>query len=253
MAPLSRCSRKRFKEDRTSRLSVELARKFHFIRLFLTLPMTVSRDDFRMFIFKKPMAGRGGRAASVVVLVAALLSGFAQQAFAHGGLSMDKDVCKLQLGVYAMHFTGYQPEATGSKEFCEDIPEAGPTVVVLDAINPELREIPIEVRIIQDPGEKTDAQAVTVLHLAPKRYPTGSISLEHVFDQPGKFVGLVTAGENGEYVSRFPFSVAGNKSTYGKYLLMLVVPLLGFVLYRFSGRARRAAGHRPVSSSNEAL
>lgn len=199
------------------------------------------------------MIYRGGMSAFFALLVAALLFGSThEQALAHGGLSMDKDVCKLQLGRYAMHFTGYQPEATGSKEFCEDIPETGPTVVALDAIDAELREMPIEVRIIRDPGEKGDREAITVLHLAPQRYPTGSISFEHKFDQPGKFIGLVTAGERGEYVSRFPFSVASSRPAYEKYLLILAVPLLGFFLYRFSGRARRAAGHRPTSSPNAA-
>jgi hypothetical protein len=166
---------------------------------------------------------------------------------------MDKDMCKLQLGKYMMHFTGYQPEATGSEEFCEDIPKTGSVVMALDAIDAELREMPIEVRIIRDAGEKGDAEAVTVLHLAPQRYPTGSISIAHQFDQPGKFVGLVTAGEKGEHVSRFPFSVAVSRPAYEKYLLILVVALLGFALYLFSGRARRATEARANTSSNKLL
>lgn len=198
------------------------------------------------------MTDRGGISAYIAVLVVSFLLGFThERAFAHGGLSLDMDVCKLQLGKYAMHFVGYQPQATGNKEFCEDIPEVGPTVVVLDAIDAALREMPIEVRIIRDTGGKSDAEAVTVLHLLPQRYPTGSITFEHKFDRPGKFVGLVMAGEKGEYVSRFPFSVAGNKSSYEKYLLILAVPLFGFALYRFSGRARRAAGQRPNSTTNK--
>lgn len=198
------------------------------------------------------MMNRGGMPAYIAGLAVALVLGFTHgRAFAHGGLSLDMDVCKLQLGKYAMHFVGYQPQATGSKEFCEDIPEVGPTVVVLDAIDADLREMPIEVRIIRVPGKKGDAEAVTVLHLLPQLYPTGSITFEHKFDQPGKFVGLVMAGEKGEHVSRFPFSVAGSKSNYEKYLLILVVPLFGFALYRFSGRARRTAGQRP-NPTNEA-
>ncbi len=194
------------------------------------------------------MIHRGATRAFFVVLVAGLSLGFTQeQAVAHGGLSMDKDICKVQLGSYSMHFTGYQPEVSGSKEFCEDIPETGETVVVLDAIDAALREMPIEVRILRDTGEYNDIEAATVLHLAPRRYPTGSVSFEHRFDHPGKFIGLVTAGENGEYVSRFPFSVASSRSVYEKYLLILAVPLLGFVLYRYSGRARRMAGNRPPS------
>lgn len=182
-----------------------------------------------------------------VLMIALLLGATHGQAVAHGGLSLDKDVCKLQLGRYSMHFTGYQPEATGSTEFCEDIPEVGQIVIVLDAVDAELRELPIEVRIIRDTGEKGDIEAATVLHLARQRYPTGTVSFDHKFDQPGKFIGLVTAGEKGEYVSSFPFSVASSRAGYYKYLLFLAVPLLGFALYRFSGHARRATGQAPIS------
>ena len=53
---------------------------------------------------------------------------FSAQVQAHGGLSLADDVCKLTIGPYTMHFTGYQPEATQEKEFCEDIPATGRTV-----------------------------------------------------------------------------------------------------------------------------
>ncbi|MCQ8779955.1 hypothetical protein NQU49_25485, partial [Escherichia coli] len=93
----------------------------------------------------------------------------------------------------------------GNREFCEDIPKVGNTIVVMDAIEPELREIPIEVRIIRDTGDESQLDAVTVVHLPPKIYVSGSVPLEYSFTTPGKFVGLVTAGAQGQYVSRFPF------------------------------------------------
>jgi hypothetical protein len=192
--------------------------------------------------------------ASVAICLALLIFGSVnERAFAHGSLSMEKDTCKLQLGGYRMHFTGYQPEATGSKEFCEDIPKTGSIVMVLDAIDPDLREIPIEVRIIKDNGEKGDAEAVTILHIAPQRYPTGSVSIAHQFDQPGKFVGLVNAGEKGEHVARFPFSVGVDKPFNQNYMWIIVVLLFVFALYLFSGRARRAAEARANDSSNKLL
>lgn len=198
------------------------------------------------------MFERGGMRAYFAIFLTVLLFCFVQErAFAHGSVVMEKDACRLQLGKYMMHFTGYQPQSAGAKEFCEDIPQTGSVVVVLDAIDSELRELPIEVRIIKDPGERGDAEAVTVLHIAPQRYPTGSISIEHKFDQPGKFVGFVTAGEKGEHVSRFPFSVAISRPVYEKYLLILAVILIGFALYLFSGRARRVAEARARASANK--
>ncbi len=124
------------------------------------------------------------------------------QAHAHGGLSMAEDMCKLTVGPYMMHFTGYQPTSTQEKEFCEDIPATGQTIVVLDYIEPELREMPTEVRIIKDTGSEQDLEAITILHLPPKVYPNGSVDFSYNFEQPGKFVGLVMVGEDQEVRSR---------------------------------------------------
>lgn len=140
-----------------------------------------------------------------------------------------------------MHFTGYQPQATGTKEFCEDIPETGKTIMVLDAVDAALRDIPIGVRIVRDIGDESNLDAITAVSLAPKVYPSGSIVLEYTFDKAGKFIGLITAGARGEHVSRFPFSVASGKSLYGEYFFFIAIPLVGFVLYSYAARARKKA------------
>src|SRR6516164_8641091 len=72
------------------------------------------------------------------LLVAVYTSG---EATAHGGLAMEKDYCKLRVGPHVMHFTGYQPGDGYRKEFCEDIPSTGATIVVLDFIDDVLREL----------------------------------------------------------------------------------------------------------------
>lgn len=172
-------------------------------------------------------------------LAMSLLALFSQSAAAHGGLAMDKDVCKLTLGIYAMHFAGYQPDTAGVKEFCEDIPQAGKSVMVMDAINDELRSMPIEVRVIRDTGNESDLAAVTVLHMPPQPHPTGTISFEHNFTA-GKYIGLVSAGDKGQYVSRFPFSVGlvSSKSLISTYLPILLV-ILGVVALFFYSEYRR--------------
>lgn len=166
---------------------------------------------------------------------------------AHGGLSMDSDVCKLRIGPFNMHFAGYQPKANGNTEFCEDIPATGNTIIVMDAIDSELRNIPIEVRLIEDTGDRSldvgtadgsQLNSVTMLHLPSKIYETGSIPIEFNFTHAGKYVGLVTAGDKGQYTSRFPFSVGIEKTSYGIYVLVAGVILLGLGFYKYAGRAR---------------
>jgi hypothetical protein len=164
----------------------------------------------------------------------------AMEARAHGGLSLADDVCKLTIGPYTMHFTGYQPEATQEKEFCEDIPATGRTVVALDYIEEALRPLPTEVRIVRDTGApevaKDKLDEITILHIPAKVYPNGSITFEYNFPQPGKFVGLVTVGDKQEYVSRFPFSVGEPKGTSPLLLGGIAVGVVAAVIFFLKGR-----------------
>ena len=170
----------------------------------------------KSFLYLKLMFG------CMVIAIGVLLS---TQAQAHGGLAMAEDMCKLTVGPYMMHFTGYQPDSTREKEFCEDIPATGRTVVVLDYIEEEPRSLPAEVRVIRDTGSEQDLEAVTVLHIPPKVYPNGSVDFEYNFDKPDKFVGLVTVGDQQEHVSRFPFSV-GESNFFSRYIFSIyMVPV----------------------------
>lgn len=151
---------------------------------------------------------------------------FSTQAHAHGGLALADDMCRLTIGPYNMHFTGYQPDSTRNKEFCEDIPATGRTVVVLDYMEDALRPLPTEVRIIKDTGSEQDLQAITVLHLPPKVYTGGFINFEHSFSQPGKFIGVITVGGKEEHVARFPISVGeGGVVSHLMHYMMVIVPV----------------------------
>ena len=171
------------------------------------------------------------------------------QVHAHGGLSLADDICKLTIGPYTMHFTGYQPESTQEKEFCEDIPAIGRTVVALDYIEEALRPLPTEVRIIRDTGaaegKEENLDAITLLHIPPKVYPNGSINFEYDFHQPGKFVGLVTVGGGDgkeAHVSRFPFSVGEPKGTSPYLIGAIAVIAVGAGVFFLRGRKSTTAG-----------
>lgn len=176
------------------------------------------------------------RRKAAAVLVAGGLLTLPTAGAAHGGVSMDDDMCKLRLGPYYMHFTGYQVRAgSPNSEFCEDIPETGKTIIVMDAIDQALRHMPVAIRIMTSVDGAEDR---TVVELPPKIYPSGSISLEYAFERPGQFVGLVVAGDQGEYTSRFPFSVGIPKRPYGFYGLIAMVVMMAVGLFRYSGPRR---------------
>ena len=164
---------------------------------------------------------------TLVCFMLSLGFSFSTQVQAHGGLSMAEDLCKLTIGPYTMHFTGYQPDSSQEKEFCEDIPSTGRTIVALDYIEEALRPLPTEVRVIKDTGSEEDLDAITILHMPAKVYPNGSINFEHNFNVPGDFVGLVTVSGDKEYVSRFPFAVGQGESNMPSGLALAMIAALG--------------------------
>lgn len=173
--------------------------------------------------------------ATVAALAAALASA---PAWGHGGLSMEQDTCKLRAGPYVMHFTGYQPDSTAEREFCEDVPATGRTVIVLDYLDEKLRSRPVEVRIVRDVGDQSHLDAITVFHTPPAVYPKGSLFFEHTFPERGRFVGLVTVTGEPAQVSRFPFSVGrGSMRAWVLYGLFGAGALgLGVALFLYSSR-----------------
>ncbi|PWB79231.1 MAG: hypothetical protein C3F11_21365 [Methylocystaceae bacterium] len=173
---------------------------------------------------------------------------FSLPAAAHGRLGAAEGRCRLYIGPDIMNFTGYLPD-TSKSEFCEDIPATGHMIIALDAEQDELRDMPVEIRIVKDVGgeekENADLDAVTVAYRGPRLYPTGTINFEHMFNDPGYFVGIVTVtGDHGErWVSRFPFSVGKTFfRTLPYYVLMASAVLALFFIY---------LRHRPVSLKSE--
>lgn len=184
---------------------------------------------------------------ALLALLLAVGAPFSAQVQAHGGLSLADDVCKLTIGPYTMHFTGYQPDATQEKEFCEDIPNTGRTVVALDYIEEALRPLPTEVRIIRDTGagdqagNEANLDEITILHIPAKVYPNGSINFEYNFPQPGKFVGLVTVTDKEAYVSRFPFSVGESGGTSPYLIVAIAAVIVGAAVFFLRGRKSASA------------
>lgn len=172
---------------------------------------------------------------------------------AHGGVSIEQDVCLMKLGSYRSHFTGYQPEKRLTQEFCEDIPEVGNVVMVMDFISDELRAMKTDFRIVRDTknignsavyedlGSVEDIAKATVFYKTAESYPHGTLSAAHSFPEPGRFIGIVTAtAADGEhYVSVFPFAVG--KKSYWRYLIMLVLAVAAAAgLYRYAVREHKS-------------
>jgi hypothetical protein len=138
--------------------------------------------------------------------------GWVAQAHAHGDVGSNQGQCLMKLGPDTMTFTGYQP-LKSREQFCDDIPDAGPTIITLDAQQDELRDMNLEMRVVRDVGQKDpneNVEANTEYYSAPKKYRTGTLTFDHNFPVQGKFIGVVTAkSDDGakEYRAVFPFAV----------------------------------------------
>lgn len=175
---------------------------------------------------------------SLLVVAAALLVG-PDFASAHGNLTMDQDKCVLRVGQQVIHFAGYQPELARTTEFCEDIPSVGKTIVVLDFVDHQLRELPVEVRVIPAAGTDGEWERDPVLHVPAHKYPSGTITFSKTFHEPGDFVGLVAVGTDRSAVARFPFSVGRPGQSLWHHVLLGILATLICVAFFIFGEKRR--------------
>jgi len=173
----------------------------------------------------------------------------------HGGVSIEDDNCILKVAGMRAHFTGYQPEVRATQEFCEDIPELGRAIIVVDYITPALREMSVEFRVLRDVknrkadgryedlGSTADIDAATVVKMPAGIYPRGTLTFDHIFDQPGWYVGFLAATDpkTGKVEhSVFPFRVGVRD--YGRYVFAAIfsLGLAGLAYYLTARRAVRS-------------
>lgn len=157
-----------------------------------------------------------------------------------GSEKLQKDVCILHFGENVMGITAYQPDGTRD-EFCNDIPFVGRTLIVFDAAQHDLRKMDTEIRILREvsPEEekKVNLNDITEAYLPPRKYPGGTVVFDHIFAEPGKFVGLVTVTDEHRqrWTDRFPLSVGRMaKRNLGIYAISAAVVVLGMAGYALS-------------------
>lgn len=207
------------------------------------------------------------RRAPLGTLILVLTLTWSQAAWGHGGVVAEEDICLLKMGFLQAHFTLYLPETRGSEEFCEDLPEAGDALFVIEYLHEAMKEMPIEFRILRDDQgfgifanwedvqsiEQPQAQTVFRRVLAPE--PTGWVALRHRFEAPGGYIGVVLAENQATgktYNSVFYFEVGSAGYGYIPLFLGLILAaqLLFFASTGALGRALQrlsASAYNPIS------
>jgi len=99
-----------------------------------------------------------------------LLPGLAS---AHGNVAMEEDSCVRRVGGNLVHFNAYQPQNEAKAQYCTEIPGEGDTFLVVDLVDPSLRNLPVGVRIVRGLNETAEEQ--TVAYWPPATHPDGVV------------------------------------------------------------------------------
>ena len=157
----------------------------------------------------------------VLLLVAALYPGAAA---AHEGADLEVDPCVRWVGESAVHFNAYQPQHELKAQYCTDIPKTGETFLVVDLVDPALRNVPVGLRIVKGiDGKETQ----TVADWRPSYHPAGVVSGETTLDQ-GLYRVIITA--EGRNPSRYQYLLRVQMIDYQKLVRSVVAPLIGVLL-----------------------
>jgi hypothetical protein len=168
---------------------------------------------------------------AVVFLLFAALS-HPDVAAAHGGVNGEDDPCLRQVGERVVHFNAYQPQYQLKDQYCTDIPKEGDTVLVVDLVDPALRNEPIGMRVVRGKGS-TETEDQIVADIRPSTHPDGVLRGEVRLDE-----GLYTvtiASEKQNLMKRPQYLLRVHMTDYQKLVRTVAVPLLGMLFIAWFG------------------
>jgi len=149
-------------------------------------------------------------------------------AWSHGGASVDTDQCRVVIGSHQVHFTAYQPQLTGSTEYCNSIPELGQTTIVFDYEGKALRNMTVEFEITKEP------EGTRIFYQEPSTHSTGTFNTNLNFTEPGKYRAHITLVNEGQKVDEhIGFSVGTNQTSMSNSTIFVISVILVAVLYIF--------------------
>ena len=194
-----------------------------------------------------------------LILMVVLLLLSTPRGEAGGGLVLEDDACVLRIDFYSAHLTAYQPATSGNEQFCQELPNLGSTIFVLDYLHPSLKEVPVDFRIIRDvTGQGRfvklgnvealgNLEPYSVFYQPPEVRPDASLKIEYEFKEKGLYVGVVSAGHpsnDSTYTAVFPIEVGARKLSFPLVaLLVLSVPGI-FLIRRYRRPAPAASGRK---------
>jgi hypothetical protein len=165
------------------------------------------------------------RAVSIVLFCCSTVHHAAQPR--HWNASGEDDPCLRRVGERLVHFSAYQPQYELKDQYCTDIPKEGDTFLVVDLVDPALRNEPVGMRVVKGNGNN-EAEDQIVADVRPSTHPDGVLRGEVRLDE-----GLYTvtiAAEKQNLMRRPQYLLRVHMTDYQKLVRFLVAPLIGVLL-----------------------
>ncbi len=153
-------------------------------------------------------------------------------AAAHGTTSGEDDPCLRQVGERVVHFSAYQPQYQLKDQYCTDIPKNGDTFLVVDLVDPALRNEPVGMRVVKG-NWSNEAEGEIVADIRPSTHPDGVLRGEARLDEGLYTVILATEKQN--LMKRPQYLLRVHMTDYQKLVRTVVIPLLGVLLVAWLG------------------
>lgn len=164
--------------------------------------------------------------SAVVVLTFAILQ--TGIVFGHGTEPLEEDSCSRRSGENIIHLSAYQPQIDITGHYCTDIPSAGNTLLVIDLVDPPLREIPIGVKLLKGHSEEGEVLA----QLRPDVYVDGVINTQQVLEE-GRHLLVVTG--DGMPPLKYVYHLRVDMINYAEVFRATIGPTVGLLLISLIG------------------
>ena len=163
--------------------------------------------------------------------------------WAHGGVAVDIDTCRIPVSGHWVHFTAYTPMTSADTEYCGSIPDVGLTNIVFDYESKALRKMTVEFEITKEP------EGSVIFHQDATTMKSGTFNIPIDFTQygSGDYLAHVTLINEGTKVdAHAAFTVgtgnAGNINM-STYLIIGAVSLVAIYLF-WPGLRQKIEGKR---------
>jgi len=149
--------------------------------------------------------------------------------------------CPISLNEKSMKFVAMQPKKNIDR-VCDALSDIGPTVIVLDASDNDLRDMTWDIRILSQDDSQKDQDVVC--RLPPQKYRNGMVNFDCEFKKPNNYALLATlTSDDGKktYIGQHNFSV-GLVTTNEFYVytafFICLLGALGIAFFRWRQKRR---------------